>query len=108
MLDKFLKIGFEDCKVSKDTTVGWCREYKYKPSYFIGKIYTLVTFTYGKVDVINKDTEYRLYIHDELTGAYIDSIFQATYDGNTSFLDKKFDETFSSEIRDRKLSELLC
>ena len=88
---------------------GLSREYTYYPNYLGDNHYTLVTFTHGSESGIRENTEYRLYIHRNLDGKYVDSRFQLSYDRdwNKNYLDNKFKEIFKFELRDSKLKELL-
>lgn len=108
-LNRFLEIGFEQSKPETWFGAGWGREYAYYPDYLGENHYTLVTFTHGKEDGIKNTTEYRLYIHRNLDGKFVDSPFQLSYDRDWSknYLDNKFNEIFKFELRDSKLKELL-
>ena len=102
MIDMFLEIGFE-LVGQEDTEVGYVR-YKYYPSYMGDNHYTLVRFTYRK----GGDNDWRLYIHKNSDGSYVDSLFQLSdySDFNKVLIKKYFDRIFYIEIRDKKLEEL--
>ena len=103
MIDMFLEIGFE-LVGQEDTEVGYVRDYKYYPSYMGDNHYTLVRFTYRK----GGDNDWRLYIHKNSDGSYVDSLFQITdyLEWNKVLIKKYFDRIFFIEIRDKKLEEL--
>ena len=106
-LDRFLEIGFKQSKPELWTGAGWGREYIYSPNYFTDRHYTLVTFTYGEEAGIRDNTEYRLYLHADFDGRFIDAKFQSSYDRSKKYLDDKFDEIFKLELRNIKLNRLL-
>ncbi len=108
-LNRFLEIGFEQSKPETWSGAGWGIEYAYYPNYLGENHYTLVTFTHGSESGIRENTEYRLYIHRNLDGKYVDSPFQLSYDRdcNKKYLDNQFNQIFNLELRDNKLKELL-
>ena len=85
-----------------------CRYYKYYPTYLGDNHYTLIPFTFGEVDAITNETEYRLYIHNK-EGGYVDSKFQRSYrsEWDINTLSKMFDEIFHIEIRDDVINDIL-
>jgi hypothetical protein len=103
MIDMFLEIGFKLVK-QEDTEVGYVREYKYYPDYMEDKHYTLVRFTYRK----GNDNDWRLYIHRNEDGGYVDSPFQLSdyTDRNKVFIKEHFDKIFFAEIRNQKLEKI--
>jgi hypothetical protein len=115
-LNRFLEIGFKQSKPETWSGAGWCIEYTYYPNYLGDNHYTLVTFTrilprelFREEGGIRENTEYRLYIHVNKDGKYVDSKFQLSYDKywNKKYLDKQFNVIFKLELRDGKLKELL-
>jgi hypothetical protein len=108
-LNKFLQIGFKQSKPETWSGAGWGMEFTYYPDYLGDNHYTLVTFTHGKDAGIRENTEYRLYIHRNLDGKFIDSPFQLSYttDWNKNYLDNKFNEIFKFELRDSKIIDIL-
>ena len=103
MIDMFLEIGFKLVR-QEDTEVGYVKEYKYYPDYMEDKHYTLVLFTYRK----GSGNDWRLYIHRNEDGRYIESTFQLSdyTDRNKVFIKKHFDKIFFAEIRNQKLEKI--
>lgn len=103
MIDMFLEIGFKLVR-QEDTEVGYVREYKYYPDYMEDKHYTLVRFTYRK----GNDNDWRLYIHRNEDGSYVDSPFQLSdyTDKNKVIIKEHFDKIFLTEIRNQKLGKI--
>lgn len=103
MIDMFLEIGFKLVR-QEDTEVGYVREYKYYPDYMEDKHYTLVRFTYRK----GNDNDWRLYIHRNEDGSYVDSPFQLSdyTDKNKVIIKEHFDKIFLTEIRNQKLEKI--
>lgn len=108
MIDSFINIGFEYTRTYMPGA-GWVREFKYYPSYMGDNHYTLILFTYGKIDEIKDDTEYRLYIHRNINGEYVNSPFQEGYysDFIKDDLKDKFEKLFYVELRDQRIDEVL-
>ena len=103
MIDMFLEIGFKLVR-QEDTEVGYVREYKYYPDYMEDKHYTLVRFTYRK----GNDNDWRLYIHRNEDGSYVDSPFQLSdyTNRNKIIIKEHFDKIFLTEIRNQKLKKI--
>ena len=103
MIDMFLEIGFELIK-QKDGEVCYEREYKYYPDYMEDRHYTLIRFTYIKENY----SDWRLYIHENKDGRYVESPFQLSdyTDRNKIIIKEYFDKIFFTEIRNQKLEEL--
>ena len=107
MLNRFLEIGFKQDEPERWVGAGWAIYYRYYPEYFTDRHYTLVTFSLESG--ITEKTEYRLYIHNNEDGKFIDSIFQSSYYGDwkKNYLDNLFNKTFKSESRDLKLNSII-
>jgi len=103
MIDMFLEVGFKLVK-QEDTEVGYVREYKYYPDYMEDKHYTLVLFTYKK----GSDNDWRLYIHRNEDGSYVESPFQLSdyTDRNKAIIKEHFNNRFFAEIRNQKLEKI--
>jgi hypothetical protein len=103
MIDMFLEVGFKLVK-QEDTEFGYIREYKYYPDYMGDNHYTLVLFTYK----IGGDTDWRLYIHRNKDGSYVESPFQLSdfTDRNKVFIKDYFNKIFFAEIRNQKLEKI--
>jgi hypothetical protein len=108
-INRFLDIGFKQSKPETWTGTGWGMDFTYYPDYLDENHYTLVTFTHGSESGIRENTKYRLYIHRNSDGKYVDIKFDISYttDWNKNYLDTKFNELFKFELRDSKLKELL-
>lgn len=90
-------------------------EYKYYPSYFDGKHYTLLLFcnicSYKRdLSSLDKSTvDHRLYIHKNLDGSFYSSPYQidSSSEDNQKRIIEKINKIFSLELRDKKLNELI-
>jgi len=98
-LDRFLNIGFTLHKEDVNAHGHLCREYKYRPSYMNDSHYTLVLFN-------NED--FRLYIHKNEDGSFIDLGFQISLyqPKQIRFIEEGLDKEFVKETREEKITIL--
>ncbi len=105
----FKSIGFT---IHKDgsTEIGSIKEYKYYSPKLVDNHYNLVLFKHNE----GKDTDFRLYVHKNENGSYVDCPFQvSTYNKHNKkyilhMINKLFDSEIQSLLRDDKLETLLC
>lgn len=88
-------------------------EYKYYPTYFTDKHYTLLLFcdicSYKGGLVDKTKIDHRLYIHKNLDGSFYSSPYQisSSSEDNQKRIIEEINKIFSLELRDKKLNELI-
>ena len=96
---KIINIGFKYHKSSCSDFGRWL-EYKYYPSRLNTTHFTLFIFVYK-----NYSKQYRLYIHNNSDGSFVDTPFQI-YDSFQHLINAHLNEIFKLELRLLKLNKL--
>jgi hypothetical protein len=117
--DLIMSLGIFNRYKFKKTQGGSVDEYRYYPSYLGDNHYTLIIFKSNKVVDGNFNTidysgknfsgnEYRLYIHKNSDGSYVDSPFQISdyNDMTNNLLVKEIMTIFKHEFRILKIKKL--
>lgn len=112
LMETFNNIGFylvetENMNIGDDPTdYNICETYRYNSPNLKDSHYTLIVYKYtqGEINIENISIDYRLYIHSNLDGKYIDSPFQTS---NMNYVNVKIQELFPYEMRNIIISNIL-